>query len=297
MRRLTCALIAGALALAGAAPLAHASAGPHPPWPELLPPLPSSADVQPRAVPGCRHGGIKCIDRVIRRLRRLRDELGCDHRGVFATTYLVLTQHIRQTLKRRPNFFDDRRWLAIEDVVFADLYFAAVAADAGGRPLPEAWRIAFDTAHAGDANAGQDMLLGINAHVQRDMPYVLASVGIRTPSGASRKPDHDRANAILDAAYEYVVRAVEERYDPLLATSNANWNPIDDVAGLEMVKGWREGVWRNAERLLAARGAEERREVERSIEANAAAWARAIAAGEQPGYRAQRDAYCAERLG
>jgi hypothetical protein len=30
-----------------------------------------------------------------------------------------------------------------------------------------------------------------------------------------------------------------------------------------------------------------------SIETNAATWARLIAAGEVPGYRAQRDAYCA----
>jgi hypothetical protein len=75
--------------------------------------------------------------------------------------------------------------------------------------------------------------------------------------------------------------------------SNASWNPVDDIGGLEMVKGWREGVWRNAERLLAARTALARRRVTDSIETNAATWARLIAAGEVPGYRARRDAYCA----
>jgi hypothetical protein len=54
-------------------------------------------------------------------------------------------------------------------------------------------------------------------------------------------------------------------------------------------------VWRNAERLLDAKTAAERRQVTQSIEANAATWARLIAAGGNggpPGYRAQRDAYC-----
>jgi hypothetical protein len=62
-----------------------------------------------------------------------------------------------------------------------------------------------------------------------------------------------------------------------------------------MVKGWREGVWRNAERLLDAKTKAERLQVTESIETNAATWAKLIAAegnGGPPGYRAQRDAYC-----
>jgi hypothetical protein len=141
------------------------------------------------------------------------------------------------------------------------------------------------------------MLLGINAHVQRDMPYVIASLGVRTRSGASRKPDHDRENEILNRGYERIVREVARRYDPLLFTTNASWNPLDNVGGLEMVKGWREGVWRNAERLLTARTPAERSLVEATIEGNAATWARAMATPQAPGYRAQRDAYCAARRG
>jgi hypothetical protein len=212
---------------------------------------------------------------------------------VFATTYLELTRTLRSTLREHPRFFRRPRYLYVEDALFADVYFRTVRAAAAGRRVPPAWRIAFGTARSGDANAGQDMLLGINAHVQNDMPFVLAALGLRTRSGASRKPDHDRFNAVLDRAYEPVVQAVARRYDPLLFTTNASWSPIDDVAGLEVVKEWREGVWRNAERLVAARTRAERRRVADQIEQNAALWARSIAAvQEPPGYRAQRDAYC-----
>jgi len=287
-------LIVIALAMA-AAPAAHGqTAPPDLPWPDLLPPAPSSADVQPGPVPGCRKARMSCIDTVIRKLRARRDRLGCDHRAVFANTYLLLTQEIKRTMNRNPRFFTDNRWLIYEDVTFANFYFALYKKD---YQLPEAWRIAFDTAASGDQNAAQDMLLGINAHVQRDMPYVVASVGIRKPDGSSRKRDHDVGNKILAAGYERIVRDAERRYDPLIATTNSSATPLDDFGGLEMVKGWREGVWRNAERLLNARTQQERQLVVQSIEQNAANWARMIASTPgPPGYRGQRDAYCAAKL-
>ena len=291
MRRVRITLAVLAVAMA-AAPAAHAqTAPPNVNWPELLPPGASPSDVQPGPMPGCRRASLKCMDFVIRRLRARRDRLGCDHRAVFADTYLVLTQEMKRTIRRNPRFFSDNRWLFYEDVTFANFYFSLYRRDA---QVPEAWQIAFDTAASGDPNAAQDMLLGINAHVQRDMPYVLASVGIRKPDGSSRKPAHDVENTILAAAYEKVVRDVERRYDPFLATSNSSATPLDDFGGLEMVKGWRENVWRNAERLLNAKTAAERQIVSQQIEQNAATWARSIAAAPgPPGYRQQRDAYCA----
>jgi hypothetical protein len=212
---------------------------------------------------------------------------------VFTNTYLLLTEEIRRTLVREPRFFRDRRYLMTQVAHFANYYFRTISADAAGRPVPEAWRIAMEAADSDGANAGQDMLLAINAHVQRDMPFVVADLGVRMRNGASRKPDHDAGNTVLDRAYERIVTSNAQRYDPLLFTSNASWNPVDNIGGLELVKGWREGVWRNAERLLNARTAAERAQVAQSIELNAATWARLMAAPQAPGYRAQRDAYCA----
>ncbi len=284
-----------AIALLAAAPAAHAqtSGPPDLPWPQLLPPGQSPTDVQPGPVPGCRKARLSCVDRVIRRMTRLRNRLGCDHRAVFANTYLLLTKEIRTTIKRRPRFYDDRRWLIYLDVAFANYFFANFRK--GAEP-PEAWKIAFETAARGDQNAAQDMLLGINAHVQRDMAYAMAAVGLRFPDGRSRKPDHDRGNAILAQGYERIVRSAERRYDPIIALTNSSATPFDDIAGLESVKGWREGVWRNAERLLNARTPAELELVKMSIEQNAAAWARTIAATPgPPGYRAQRDEYCRQQ--
>ena len=265
-------------------------------WERFLPALPSPTEIQPHSVPHCRRATMRCLDVEVARLRNAQERFGCDHRGVFATTYLELTKTLRRVLRERPDFLRYPRYLYVEDALFANVYFRSVRRDRHGKSVPEAWRIAFDAARSKDLNAAQDMLLGINAHVQNDMPFVLAALGVRTRSGASRKEDHDAVNEVLDRAYANVVHAVRDRFDPQVGTTNSDATPLDDVAGLELVKGWREQVWRNAERLLNADDDAERRQVADQIKENAANWARGIAAVEQSGYRETRDAYCQDKL-
>jgi len=299
------ALLVAAIAL-GIAP--HASAqgpltggGPGllPPggFPGLLPPAPTSRNPQPGPLPGCRRVSSWCVESTLRAMRRLRARLGCDHRAVFLTTYIVVTEETLRSLREEPGFFDDPDWLVYEDVLFANYYFRVASAWAAGQTVPEAWRTAFATADRGDAAGVEEMLLGINAHVQRDEAYVISEVGVRTPDGRTRKPDHDRFNVILERSYQKVISEVRDRYDPTIENTNPSASPADDASGLELVSGWREQVWRNAERLVNAGTAGERRSVETSIEANAATSARTIAANPDPqGHRAFRDAYCRTRL-
>jgi hypothetical protein len=292
-RRFTPVLVA-LLAAAAAALGSDHPANVH--WERFLPALPSSSEIQPRSVPNCRRATIRCIDLEITRLRGLQRRWGCDHRAVFATTYLELTRTLRQVLRKRPRFLRSPKYLYVEDALFANVYFNSIRDARLGKRVPEAWRIAFEAAGSADLNATQDMLLGINAHVQNDMPFVLAALGLRTRAGASRKEDHDAVNEVLDRSYPDVVAAVRDRFDPQVGLTNSESTPVDDVAGLELVKGWRELVWRNAERLVNAEDAAQRRQVAQQIQANAANWARGIAAVEQEGYRGTRDAYCRDTL-
>ena len=244
-----------------------------------------------QAVDRCRRATLACVDRVIVRLDAIREGFGCDHRAVFALTYERLTQVIRETLVNDPHFFRDRAWLIKLDVEFANFYFATLANDAAGRPMPQAWRIAFDAARAGDYVGDQDLVAGINAHVQNDMAFAEAILGLRTAGGVTREYDHDAMNQVLANAYERIVDEVAARFDPLVGTVNSPLTPLDDIAGLELVKSWREGVWRNAERLVAARSDAERAQIASQIQTNAALWAQGVFAAPAPGYRATRDAY------
>jgi hypothetical protein len=282
------------------APAAHADSllVPNTNWTALLPPLPGTpTEPQPGPVPYCETPSIGCIDTEIQRLTTLRDQLGCDHRAVFATTYLELSRKLREMLDTDPGLIRYPDYLYTEDALFADMYFDSFHAWESGGPVPPAWRIAFQQAASGQITGAQEMLLGINAHVQNDMPFLIAALGVRTPDGATRKPDHDAVNEVLNRAYEPVVTAIRQRYDPSIGLTNPDLVTLDDIGGLEVVRVWRELVWRNAERLLDAKTDAQRLAIANQIQTNAALWAQSIAAVQVPGIRDSRDAYCAEQLG
>jgi hypothetical protein len=173
---------------------------------------------------------------------------------------------------------------------FAELYFDAVDGY-GNNNAPPAWRIAFDAAVSGRTNAIQDVFLGMNAHIQRDLPVALAATGLVGPAG-SHRADHNRINEILRQVLNRIEDEIDRRYDPLVGLADAKPSPADEILSFETIKSWREEAWRNGERLALARTDAERRAVMSSIEANAQAWATFIAAPDFSFYRAQRTAYC-----
>jgi hypothetical protein len=281
-----------------AAPGAAIADVPNISWTELLPALPSPPQSAPNKVAHCERASIKCVRFQINRMEALQARLGCDHKGVFATTYLELTKVLFEKVKPDPaSYFVFPRFFFREDALFANVYFRTIRAWELGKPVPPAWRIAFETAESGEVTGAQDMLLGINAHVQNDMPFVLAQLGLRNREGTSRKPDHDKANDALSTGYEPVVSAIHDRFDETMSLTNPDWLFAEDIVGLELVRVWREQVWRNAERLMNARTAAQREAIGREIQAYAAGWASGIAAVQVPGLRAARDEYCARQLG
>jgi hypothetical protein len=294
MRPRRAATLATALALltAGAAAPARAQEAVNVPWERALPPAPSSTEVQPHPVPGCRDGSLACVRRVERRLRRQWTALdaACDHRAVASLAYLRITELIRKDLsRRRPRFFHDKRYMAFVVTDFSNAYFDAFERYERGLPVPEPWRIFYDAATRGETNAIQDLLLFSNAHAQHDLPFSYGSMGVRAPDGTSHKPDHDGVNEVNVRVIPGVKQEIERRYDPSFRDIPG---PADEMAGLEPTKSWREGAWRNAERLVNARTAAEREQVAGQIRANATAWATMIAAPQRPGTRAERDAHC-----
>ena len=265
------------------------------PWPQLLPPQPTSTEVQPGPVKRCRNASIRCVDRLVRHLRvqwRGYDR-SCDHRAVVAYSYLKITQGLRRDLAGKgEDLVRYDRWMTYLITTFSNRYRAAFSGWDDGAPVPEAWRILFETAAAGDANAGQDVLLFSNAHVQHDLPFALEEMGLRARDGASRKPDHDAVNRINNQVFDPIEDYIASHYDPSFELIDAKPLPHDEIGTLELVKLWRETAWRNGERLLNAATAAERDRVAAEIDAYSTAWARLISSGGLPGTRAQRDAFC-----
>ena len=265
------------------------------PWPNTLPPQEVSSEVQPHGVKNCRRASMRCLDDLVKRLGRQWRPLhaACDHRAVFSYSYLTITKGIRADLRRRqPRFFRHKRWFIYIVAQFSNDYFKAFRGYERGEPIPDAWRITFDAAARGDYHAGQDVLLASNAHVQHDLPFAMAEMGLRARNGESHKPDHDGVNEINSRVFDPIEDFIAANYDESFTWVDAKPSPLDEMGALEFVKTWREGAWRNAERLLAARTPEERRKVEDDIRLTSRLWAEHIARFEMPGHRAARDGFC-----
>lgn len=283
-----------ALGLAASAP-GQGEPPPNPPWPQALPPDQVPIGPQPHPVRGCRKARIGCVDLLVRRLREQwrRYDRSCDHRAVMSYSYLQITRGLRADLaRRRPGLIRHRPYMTYLITTFSNRYFNAFRNWRSGGPVTEGWRVVFETAAEGDANAGQDVLLFSNVHVQHDLPFVLERVGLRARNGASRKHDHDAVNQINARVFDPIQDYIAAHYDPTFDEIDAGPSPLDEAGTLELVKSWREQAWRSAERLLAAESPEERQAVVDRIKATTSAWARFISGGGTPGHRQARDEWC-----
>src|SRR5664279_6648776 len=114
------------------------------------------------------------IEEVARRLQDRADTLpvALEHRRVFLDTYRRTTLAVGVAVDEAR--FEDPDWVAVWDVRFAELYLDAHDADLAGERVPRPWRLAFDA--PADLPALRHVLLGINAHVNYDLPQALLAV-------------------------------------------------------------------------------------------------------------------------
>jgi hypothetical protein len=265
-------------------------------WSTYLPSI--TTDFTANTETDCPKGSISCVDNVIREMTKRYDRLGCDHDSAFALTYLLTTQEYR-TAVEDPSFFSDNAFINHQDAGFADLYFKAFDAWQAGRvaDVPPAWRIAFRATDRREVTGMGDILLGMNAHVNRDLPFILNAIGLVKPDGTSRKPDHDKVNVFLNEVNKYLLTTAAGYLDPTIDDGDVPGTTIDNSASVQLLVAWREGAWRNAERLAAATTDADRAAVAQDIEDTAAR----IGLGLREAYRyngltngttAARDSYC-----
>jgi hypothetical protein len=145
-----------------------------------------------------------------------------------------------------------------------------------------------------------DLLLGMNAHVNRDLPFALATVGLVAPDGTSRKPDHDQVDVMLNHVVQPLMEEEAARFDPQMDDAQTPYG-IGYTGLMQTLIAWREQAWREAEQLVRAPDDAARAKVADAIEANALANAKAIEASTSfapplTSTRA-RDGYCAANAG
>lgn len=268
-------------------------------WTSALPSLTDAYD--PSSDNDCAAGRPNCIDITIREMKRRFDPLGqsCNDNAVFSLAYLRTTQTYKWA-RDQQGFFVDTPYVNHEDAVFAKYYFQAwdnwYAPNGNRAAVPRAWQIAFDAADNKRVTGSGSLFLGMSAHVNRDLPFVLAAIGLTFPDGTSRKVDHDKVNTFLNAVLNPLMAEEAARFDSGIDSAR---DPmlLGYTSSFQLLAAWRETAWRNAERLVNAPDPASRAQVAQSIEDYAAGVASTLVAAEAytPPFSssAARDSYCA----
>lgn len=200
-----------------------------------------------------------------------------DRRAVFLTLYGVVSSEMR--LRVAAGAFADGEWVHRYAVAFANLYREALENDEAGRTaaVPKAWRLCFDAARGGAGLVLQDMLLGVNAHVNNDLPLALSNVSI-DPDRTARYEDHSAVNAVLGSVTERATTRIADLYAPGVAMLDDCAGELDELLSLFSLEIARESAWEAAVSLANARGPIERRLVSTLIGSRAAVVARLLLA-------------------
>jgi hypothetical protein len=207
--------------------------------------------------------------------RRFRQQ--GDRRAIFVTLYGVISAAARERVAQR--FFEDNDWVERYAATFANLYLVALEHYEAGRrqDVPRAWQLCFDFAKTGDGLVLQDLLLGVNAHVNNDLAFALSAVSI-DPGRASRHRDHTRVNEIFASVLETATARIASVYAPGLTKLDEGAGQIDELVGLFSMEVARESAWEGAVSLANARDDAERRLTSKLISSRAAVMARLIRA-------------------
>jgi hypothetical protein len=181
-------------------------------------------------------------------------EVAGDPARFFLGTYLRTTRAVGAALDAGQ--FEDPNWVTDWDVDFAGLYLDALEAHRRDpASAPEPWREAFGT-RAG-ARPEAHVLLGMNAHINYDLPQSLVRVisadDFADPAvHASRERDHERIDGVLAG------RVPAE--DAALQAAGSRRTVVDRLAvGLNrgaarvLLRESRRKVWANATALHTAR--------------------------------------------
>lgn len=194
------------------------------------------------------------IAAVAARMEAIAAPLGADD-GVrrFNELYLAVTRAV--AIESASTTFEDPAFMSRLDVVFADLYFAAIDDDAAGRNVGRAWAPLFHKRGERGIAALQFAIAGMNAHINHDLSLALVTttkeLGIDLNHGTPQHKDYLAINGLL----ERVQDEIKERFTTgvIRDIDNAGGR-VDDVFAAWSVTRARDNAWVQAQTLDALGG-------------------------------------------
>jgi hypothetical protein len=240
--------------------------------PDTAKPPPADA-----ALEACLLDPFASIEDVVTGLSRLEETLYArkDRRAVFASAYLSMTQEVGRRVGQQQ--YNDPQWVARYAIAFANLYRRALLAFVRGElaAVPAPWLTSFQTSQSGANLLVQDLLLGVNAHINNDLAIALDEVSI-DPGRDARREDHFAVNEAIRGATDAVQDRVGRLYAPVFGLLDRFLGNYDEHTASFSVEKARLNAWVSAVSLVSAASGPERQAAIQSISDRANVIARLI---------------------
>jgi len=168
-----------------------------------------------------------------------------DRRALFASVYTLTTLRMAQSIDAGD--YSNTSWMRSYQTRFANYYREALHEYVLGHrsQVPNAWLKAFDAAQSGQSLIIQDILLGMNAHINFDLPFAIEAVKI-SPNTTSRYLDHTRVNTVLAEVGDTITTALAGLYGTQYAALDQAMGPLDELFLATGMATARQTAWNNA---------------------------------------------------
>ncbi len=139
---------------------------------------------------------VNTIDEVIQQLEAIIQQTLKDENpmGYFAVLYHQVTVNVKAGIAN--SYYADGKRMEMLDVAFANRYLDAYAKFQQSQPCTQSWQYAFETTKKNWPTVLQNLLLGINAHINLD----LGIAAVQTCPGQAidaLQDDFDKINTVL----------------------------------------------------------------------------------------------------
>lgn len=197
-----------------------------------------------------------------------------DRRADFLRCYAAMTANMHAALANGE--FLDPGWVNALLDHFAGYYFHALDAySTAPESAPPVWQQAFTAAGEQKLSVLQNLVLGVNAHINYDLVMALVDMllpewaGLSATRREQRYQDHCHVNAIIARTIDQVQDEIIETQIPWMEWLDILLGPLDEWSTAHLITHWREQVWQDAVKILMLADPGEQQAYRRKVESRA----------------------------
>jgi Family of unknown function (DUF5995) len=184
-------------------------------------------------------------------------EKSADRRYIFLRCYTMMSTNMVVAI--REGKFEDPVWVRTLMQRFAEYYFVALEAyEHQTEHTSRVWKQVHEAAQHQKLHVLQNLLLGVNAHINYDLPLSLYDclcldwANLDDAQRRSRQNDHETVNAIISSTIDTVQDIVVEPASPIMAIVDQVFGRMDEWLLSQLITSWRHEVWNVAMQMLEA---------------------------------------------